>query len=376
MIEPLDRKELKIRPLADRDSKLEITEIAVLPEDDIEELSLHNAAQIARLASRIRAAHSTGRPVILTFGAHLIKNGLGPVLVDLINAGWITHVATNGAGSIHDWEFAYQGTSSEDVRENVRTGSFGIWDETGRLINMALVLGALDGLGYGWSIGKLISEERLVLPDSDMLRTSLREAIPSPEHLSALGPMADALDYINAHNLAQGTLDLPHPFKHLSVQYAAYMFGVPFTVHPGIGYDIIYTHPMTCGSAIGRAADLDFTLFAQSVSQLQGGVHISVGSSVMAPMIFEKAMSMANNLSIQNCGGPISEHYMAVVDIQDGGDWDWSRGEPPKDSPAYYLRFCKSFYRMGGTLDYIAMDNKAFMLGLSRAMSSSENSTG
>jgi len=121
-----------------------------------------------------------------------------------------------------------------------------------------------------------------------------------------------------------------------------------------------------------RGADRDFTSFADSVSKLEDGVHISVGSAIMAPMVFEKSMSMANNMYIQRFGRPIDGHYLAVVDIQDGGDWDWSKGEPPKDNPAYYLRFCKSFYRMGGALDYIHMDNKAFMLSLCKALSAPE----
>jgi hypothetical protein len=91
---------------------------------------------------------------------------------------------------------------------------------------------------------------------------------------------------------------------------------------------------------------------------------MTVGSAVMAPMVFEKSMSMANNLAIQKTGQPLGGHYLAVVDIQNGGNWDWAKGEPPMDNPAYYLRFCKSFYRMGGTLDYICLDNIAFLLNL------------
>ncbi len=368
----LDRKELKMRPLSERDSKLDITEIAVLPKDEITEISLHSATQVAKLASKIRAAHSLGRPVMLTYGAHLIKNGLGPVVSELISQGWITHVATNGAGSIHDWEFAFQGLSTEDVRANVAEGNFGIWDETGRYINLAVLLGGLDSLGYGWSVGRMIADEQLVIPGLKDLRNGLVEAAETADGGSELGPIADAVDFIETHSLAEGVINIPHPFKHFSVQHAAYTQGVPFTVHPGIGYDIIYTHPMTCGGAIGRGADRDFTSFADSVSKLEDGVHISVGSAIMAPMVFEKSMSMANNMYIQRFGRPIDGHYLAVVDIQDGGDWDWSKGEPPKDNPAYYLRFCKSFYRMGGTLDYIRMDNKAFMLSLCKALSAPE----
>jgi hypothetical protein len=152
------------------------------------------------------------------------------------------------------------------------------------------------------------------------------------------------------------------------VQWTCWKQGIPFTVHPGIGYDIIYTHPLNCGGAIGRGAVRDFLSFSGSVSRLTGGVHLSVGSAIMAPMIFEKALSMANNAEL-NAGRPaLSDYYLCVVDIQDGGDWDWTKGEPPMDNPAYYLRFCKSFYRMGGTLDYVCLDNRKFLLSLYREL--------
>ena len=146
--------------------------------------------------------------------------------------------------------------------------------------------------------------------------------------------------------IPQGRMEIYHSFKQFSVQYAACRLDIPFTVHPGIGYDIIYTHPLNCGGAVGRAS-VDFLTYAQSISQLSGGVHIAIGSAVMAPMVFEKSLSMANNLALQRDGRPLSDYSLGVVDIQDGGDWDWSLGEPPADNPAYYLRFCKSFYRMG-----------------------------
>jgi hypothetical protein len=143
---------------------------------------------------------------------------------------------------------------------------------------------------------------------------------------------------------------------------------VPFTVHPGIGYDIIYAHPMACGGALGRAAMRDFHAYAASVAELSGGVHLAVGSSVMAPMIFEKALSMANNIAIGQGRPTVSDHFLAVVDIQDGGGWDWREGEPPMDHPAYYLRFCKTFHRMGGELDYIQLDNTLFLIALAKML--------
>jgi hypothetical protein len=136
------------------------------------------------------------------------------------------------------------------------------------------------------------------------------------------------------------------------------------TVHPGIGYDIITCHPMFSGAAIGRAAALDFQLFSGSVENLDGGVVLSVGSAIMGPQVFEKSLSCVNNLRLQAGRPTVSDHSIYVVDLQDGGGWDWSTGEPPKSNPAYYLRFCKSYARMGGTMQYAQSDNAAFIAHL------------
>lgn len=360
----LDRRQLHINPLAQRESQLAIESIAVAPDAPVAPAEARVAAQVAQLAACIRAARAAGRPVMLTYGAHLIKNGLGPVVIRLLEAGWVTHVATNGAGSIHDWEFAYLGRSSEDVRGNVARGQFGTWDETGRYINLAVAVGGVAELGYGWSVGKMISEDGLLLPAREELRASIAQEAAHDAVGERLGALADLLSLVTTFDLPAGRLDIPHPYKRYSVQHAAYRLGIPFTVHPGIGYDIIYTHPLNCGGAIGRGAVRDFLSYAGSVRQLQGGVHLTVGSAIMAPMIFEKSLSMSNNLALQENGAPLTDYYLAINDIQEGGDWDWRQGEPPKTHPAYYLRFCKTFYRMGGTLDYLCLDNRAFMLTL------------
>jgi hypothetical protein len=370
-LDRLDRSRLRMYPLAERDHKLDFSAIAVHPDDPAPAASKKQGEQIARTAERIAAARGAGRPVILTYGAHLIKNGLSPVAIRLIEDGWITHVATNGAGSIHDWEFAFLGLSTEDVRANTGKGQFGTWEETGRHINLAVAAGGTDGLGYGQSVGRMIAEDGLYIPSRDKLRAGLIGASKDASD-ERIGALADLLYLASSFDLPEGKLSIPHQHKEYSVQHAAWKCGIPFTVHPGIGYDIIYTHPMSCGGAIGRAAMRDFLSYAESVSRMGGGgVHISVGSAVMAPMIFEKSMSMANNLSIGKTGMPLRDYYLTVVDIADGGDWDWSKGEPPENNPAYYLRFCKSFYRMGGDLDYVCMDNTQFMLGLCKALSRS-----
>ena len=363
----LNRRQLQMHPLAERMSKAGIEEIAVLPDSPVLPLPAQQAEQVTRLAQRIRDARAHDRPVMLTYGAHLIKNGLGPVLIALIEDGWVTHLATNGAGSIHDWEFAYLGRSSEDVRANVAHGTFGTWEETGRNINLAIAVGGLDGLGYGASVGALIEEEYLEVPSADDLRANITRLAATDAPDETLGALADLLTLMTTHGTQAGSYRIPHPFKRYSVQAAAARLGVPLTVHPGIGYDIIYTHPLNSGGAMGRAAVRDFLTYAESVSRLTGGVHLTIGSAIMAPMIFEKSLSMANNLALQ-VGPPLSDYLLAVNDIQAGGDWDWRAGEPPVDHPAYYLRFCKTFYRMGGELAYVQADNRAFLVNLYQAL--------
>jgi hypothetical protein len=160
-----------------------------------------------------------------------------------------------------------------------------------------------------------------------------------------------------------------HPWKDTSVLAQAFRQNVPLTVHPGIGYDIIANHPMFNGAAIGRAAGMDFGLFGRAVEGLDGGVVLSVGSAIMAPQVFEKSISCVNNLRLQAGRKIVHDHTMYVVDIQEGGKWDWSKGEPPKDNPAYYLRFCKSFSRMGGRMNYAQCDNVAFLHNLLKLLS-------
>jgi hypothetical protein len=151
------------------------------------------------------------------------------------------------------------------------------------------------------------------------------------------------------------------------VQAAAFRRGIPFTGHPMIGHDIIYTHPLVNGAAVGRTAMRDFLRFAASVSGLGGGVYLSVGSAVMSPMVFEKSLSMAQNVALQR-GAAITDHFILVVDIAPT-TWDWARdGEPPASDPAYYMRWCKTFSRMGGTLRYLPADNRDFFLWLLRAL--------
>jgi hypothetical protein len=174
------------------------------------------------------------------------------------------------------------------------------------------------------------------------------------------------LQAMRAHQLADGRHSILHRWRNTCVLANAFRRNVPFTVHPGIGYDIISNHPMFNGAVIGRAAEMDFRLFGAALEGLDGGVVLSVGSAIMGPQVFEKSLSCANNLRLQDGRDVVRDHTFYVVDLQDGGGWDWTRGEPPKTNPAYYLRFCKSYSRMGGTLNYAQSDNVTFIHHLHR----------
>jgi hypothetical protein len=295
--------------------------------------------------------------VILMYGAHLLRNGAAPIVTALIERNWVTHLATNGAGTIHDWEYAWLGKSTEGVEENVASGTFGAWDETGRNLHLALLAGALQGWGYGRSLGRFIMEDGCMLPEPAELEMLVRQFPEDPMAAAA----CDLLSTMRRFDLAPGRHSIAHGWKHASVMGQAWRLGVPVTVHPGIGYDIVSCHPMFNGAVIGRAATEDFRWFGGAVDRLDGGVVLSVGSAIMAPQVFEKSLSCVHNLRFQEGRSAVSGHSIYVVDLQDGGGWDWTQGEPPKTNPAYYLRFCKSFSRMGGTMRYLQCDNLAFV---------------
>jgi len=360
----MDRRKLHIKPLSERKDKVYIERDQVPVDAEPAAFSPAAQAVIDEAVRRLVQARENGKSRMLTFGAHSIKNGLSPVIIKLIEDGWITHLATNGAGIIHDWEFAFQGHSSEDVRGNVARGEFGVWQETGFYINLALVAGAYRGMGYGEAVGAFVQDEGLDIPSESELKAQIAEWMDSDPARAA--GAADFLAVIRDNQLAPGRMSVPHPHKQFGLQAAAYRLGVPFTGHPMIGHDIIYVHPMNHCAAIGRAAQRDFLAYAHNVSNLDGGVYLSVGSAVMSPMIFEKSLSMSQNLAIQQ-GRHIDNHYMVIVDLQES-HWDWTQGEPPMDNPDYYLRYNKSFNRMGGTMRYVSADNRDFLLRLVRGL--------
>jgi hypothetical protein len=235
------------------------------------------------LVKAILNARKSGRPVIWSMGAHVIKNGMSRYLIDLIRLGIVTHVAGNGAGSIHDFELAYLGGTSEDVPKAIEDGTFGMWEETGRWMNEALQEGAASQLGYGESLAV----------------------------------------YMDRH---PGRF----PYKDDCVLYQAYLKGIPATYHIALGTDIIHQHPSVDFAAIGKTSGIDFHKICHSVSQLDGGVFLNFGSSVIGPEVFLKALSIARNL-----GYPAKRITTANFDLVDLGD---DRTPLGTSDPHYYYR--------------------------------------
>lgn len=363
-VEPLDLSKLKVFPLSERKHLTRADDILIDPDAEPKPVTAENAARIDACAKQIRAARDADAAVMLIYGAHLLRNGAAQILSRMMEEGWLTHLATNGAGTIHDWEYAWFGASTESVEMNVASGTFGTWHETATNIHRAIMAGALEGMGYGRSLGRMIHEDGVTLPTTDELTAKI--AVEPTHPLTAA--RADLLLAMREQKWPAGRTKVEHRWKHASILGEAYRHGVPVTVHPGIGYDIIANHPVFSGSAIGRAAELDFKLFGGSVAQLGHGAVLSVGSAIMGPQVFEKSVSCVNNLRLQSGQKVLANFGIFVVDLQDGGGWDWTKGEPPKTNPAYYLRFCKSYSRMGGGMQYLQCDNAAFIHHLYRAL--------
>ena len=200
-----------------------------------------------KLVNRLTMAVKNKKTIILSMGAHAIKIGLSPVILDLMEKGIITGLAMNGAGIIHDLEVAMVGATSEYVDSELPHGKFGMAKETGEFLNMAIREGAKKGDGLGYCVGKSV-------------------------------------------------LDASFPYNKFSLLAGAVRMNIPLTVHVAIGTDIIHSHPAVDGSAIGKTSHLDFRIFATLVSHLEGGVYINLGSAVILPEVFLKALTLVRNL--------------------------------------------------------------------------------
>jgi hypothetical protein len=302
-----DRSKLKLRPLGEREHDLS-REVLIYPESPYERFE-HPALPV--LAERIREARAGGSAVILMAGAHVLRRGLAPLLIDLMRRGLVTHVALNGAGAIHDYELALIGKTSESVARYVRSGEFGLWQETGG-INDAARAGWREGIGLGEAVGRAIIENRF-------------------------------------------------PYAETSLLAAGCRLGVPVTVHVAIGQDIIHEHPNFDAAATGAASDTDFLILAQSVCGLEGGVLLNIGTAVMGPEVYLKALSMARNVARQE-NRTIGRFTTAVFDLVLLGTGDLSR-ETPKTDPAYYFRPYKTILVRtvadGGESFYVRGDHAA-----------------
>lgn len=274
----IDLKKVKTYPIVDRRNLVKLSDL-VHPGNTI---PLMVSDDLDQVVAAILKARQDGRPVIWNMGAHVIKCGLGPLLIDLMEKGIITHLSGNGAVSIHDTELAMIGETSEDVATSIEDGSFGMAFETGEVIYRALRRGVMDGLGYGESLGRLITEEKM-------------------------------------------------PHRDISVLSAAYRLKIPMTIHVTIGADIIHQHPHSDFGVLGEATGRDFKIFCASVTSLEGGVFMNFGSAVTGAEVFLKALSIARNL-----GYSVSKFTTANFDlIPLAGNYHSGVG---KAEPEYYYR--------------------------------------
>lgn len=229
------------------------------------------ARDLRTAATRIANAIRRGRPVVLGMGAHAIKVGLGPLIVDLIERRRLAAVAMNGAGLVHDFELAWGGRTSEDVGPGLNDGTFGMARETGEFLNRAAAEAAAENGGLGCAVGNAILEARL-------------------------------------------------PFRRISILAAAARLEVPATAHVALGTDIVHMHPSADGAAIGAASMRDFHLLAGVVSRLGGGVYINLGSAVVLPEVFVKALNLARNLGhpvrdLTTIDMDFNRHYRPGVNV-------------------------------------------------------------
>ena len=277
----IDFNKITTYPISQRKSKVTVDDFVKIS-DNIPEIArtievlfpdILMGKDIRKVIEAIVTARNNGGEVALMMGAHAIKCGLSPLLIKLVDEGIVTHIATNGAGAIHDFEIAFSGKTSEDVAAGLEDGTFGMAEETGYHLNEAYIRGASENLGMGESVSRMIDEMNL-------------------------------------------------PFREYSLFYRAAKAGVPVTVHTSIGTDIIHQHPHCSGEAIGKVSYTDFRRLADTLSRLEGGVIFNLGSAVILPEVFLKALTVVRNL-----GNPVLnftavnldkfDHYRPRVNVLD-----------------------------------------------------------
>lgn len=299
--EVLDFSKIKTQTAFERQNQVHLKDL--IPLDRIVDFEADE--DFTSLIERICVARKNHKPVILFMGAHVIKCGLSLYIIDLIKRGWITHIAGNGAVSIHDFELAYLGATSEDVPRAIEDGSFGMWEETGAWMNEAISVGKEKG--YGYAIASYMSQK------------------------------IEKFTYID-----------------YSVLYAAYKQGIPATFHVTLGADIIHQHPSADFGAIGFACGQDFYKFCESVSDLEGGVLLNFGSAVTGAEVFLKALSIVRNLGYSK-----KNITTANFDLKPLGDY---RANIGYNDPNYYYRPRKNIINRptqnGGNGWHFELDHK------------------
>lgn len=278
-----DTSRLHIKPLAERIHDVDLLQVLLPVDGSPAAIDNEKTRAIAQAMVQAKAA---GAASLLMYGAHVIRTGCSAYMIELMKRGLVTHFATNGAGSIHDFEFSLIGHTCESVAKYVSEGQFGLWKETG-MLNDILKEGVEDGLGAGEAIGRYIWENNL-------------------------------------------------PYREYSVLANGYHLHVPCTVHIGIGNDILHEHPNVDGRALGEASYRDFLIYAQTVTGLEGGVFLNFGSAVTGPEVYLKALAMARNVAHQE-GKKIAHFTTAVFDMQNMPDEGYNV-TPPKTDPRYYFR--------------------------------------
>lgn len=306
-----------LEPLATRENDMTLEDVLPLnaPAPAFESADLHT------IAERIIQARRRGTPVILLMGAHVIKRGLSRFVIDLMERNLVTLIALNGAGSIHDFELAMIGATTESVARYIRTGQFGMWTETGQ-INSAATRAANENIGLGEVIGKTILEQNM-------------------------------------------------PHTDVSILAAGARLGIPVTVHVSVGLDIVHQHPNFDAAALGVATYNDFLIFTQAIAELEHGVYLNYGSQVMGPEVYLKALSMARNVARQR-GEEIRDFTTAVFDLIDLGA-DLTQEAPRDDHRYYYRPFKTVLVRTiadGGESFYIRGDHRATLMNLWRLVAS------
>lgn len=274
----LDRTRLRTYKLCERKSKVSLEGFGKphLAGDSVaqflEKLPAYlGAKDLLGVASSVVEARAKGKAVFLAMGAHVIKVGLSAIVIDLLQEGWITAVATNGAGMVHDFEIAWAGHTSEEVEESLGTGGFGMAEESGRILNQIAKKGVEQGQGLGEAVGA-------------------------------------------------GILEYSAPFATQSILACCVSLNKPATVHVAIGTDVNHVHPEADGSFLGTGSYRDFLTFCERVAALEGGVHINLGSAVLLPEVFLKAVSLTRNLGytlreITTVNMDFIQHYRPVTNV-------------------------------------------------------------